>query len=231
MPAIGYTVEEFTKGATKAFTKEVSDMRKTVAFISISDPHFSHEAPKARAEKGKDWYGVMQKYLEQLAALKEKYKCEVVYAGDIFDTWQQPSELVNFVIKHMPRGYAIPGQHDLPHHRRSDIEKSPYWTLVKAGVLEDLAPNCPVLIDRNTILHGFPWGAELTHCDRSLNPRALHVAIVHKYIWADDLVAYPGALSSQHVRAVLAAMGGFDVIVSGDNHRGWVYNGRNEKAG
>ena len=227
MPAIGYTVEEFTKGATKAFTKEVSNMRKKVAFISVSDLHLSHEAPKARAEKGEDWYKVMQKYLEQLAALKEELECEVVYAGDIFDTWQQPSELVNFVIKHMPRGYAIPGQHDLPYHRRSDIEKSPYWTLVKAGVLEDLAPGTAIPIGyKKPVLFGFPWGTEVTPRPEIDAPSrklyGLQVAVIHAYCWSDMHTKYPGATNESHVRKWGDRLHGYDVAVFGDNHKGFI---------
>src|SRR5262245_60331644 len=95
--------------------------------IVASDLHLSHKAPSARAEK--DWYEVMTEHLTELNQLKYKLKVTVLYAGDIFDTWDSPAELINFALLYLPRGYAIAGQHDLPHHQMSSIEKSALFTL------------------------------------------------------------------------------------------------------
>src|SRR5574339_574374 len=102
MPDLAKRTDKPTKKATKG---KVSNMRSEVAFISVSDLHLSSEVPRARGEK--DWFPVMERYLEQLARLKKTYRCEVVYAGDIFDDWRVSAELINFTLKHLPSGYAV----------------------------------------------------------------------------------------------------------------------------
>jgi hypothetical protein len=64
----------------------------------------------------------------------------IVYVGDIWDHYRQPPEAINWAIRELPKGYAIPGQHDLRHHNYEDIKKTAYWTLMEAGVILDMRP-------------------------------------------------------------------------------------------
>lgn len=194
---------------------------KEVALITVSDTHFSHEAPRARAEKGKDWYKVMTRYLDQLHKIKEKHKCEVVYAGDITDTWMEPAELTNFLISYMPRGYAIPGQHDLPNHRYEEIRRTPYWTLVQAGIIENLPFRVPIRVGTGhaTVLHGFPWGSQVEPCEVR-NDVERHVAVCHSYIWLGSY-KYEGAPAKHHFGRYALQLQGYDVAIFGDNHLGF----------
>lgn len=208
--------------------KKMSDMRSKVAFITVSDLHFSQEAPRARAEKGDEWLKVQWRYMEQLARLKDKHNCEVVYAGDIFNTWKEPAEIVNLVIQNLPRGYAIPGQHDLPYHRYEDMAKSPYWTLVRAGVLENLPPGQTISLGyKKPTLFGFPWGSsvgprpEIDEASRRLY--GLQVAVVHAYAWNDTFTGYEGAPFSANVSSWIPRLKGYDVAVFGDNHKGFIH--------
>ena len=180
--------------------------------------HLSSKVPKARAEK--DWYPVMERYLTQLAELKDKYKCEVVYAGDIFDDWRVDAELINFALKWLPSGYAVPGQHELPHHRYEDRHKSPYWTLVQAEKIENIPAN-QYRFGPNYILHGWPWGSEVKPNDRSVSPYKLQVAVIHAYCWSNGK-SYPNAPNKAHVKSWASRLQGYDVAVFGDNHKGFV---------
>jgi hypothetical protein len=154
----------------------------------------------------------------------EKHKCkQVAYAGDIFNTWREPAELVNFVMEHLPHGYAIPGQHDLPHHRIEDVKKTPYWTLVRAGILEHIpAGQMRAIWTGKICLWGFPWGAELTSPDLNLcvDKNALHVAVIHSYVWLGSN-RYPDAPPQQHFSKYLEPLTGYDTLVFGDNHLGF----------
>jgi hypothetical protein len=163
----------------------------------------------------------MARYLGQLWAVAEKYTAPIVYAGDIFHRWNAPAELINFAIRHLPKGYAVPGQHDLPYHQYDLIERSAYWTLVEAEVLENLAPGqvYNMLGDQDVVLHGFPWGTKVTprpEYEGALET-AYHIAVVHAYVWY-GLSKHPQADKTSHV-ARFSEMGpGYNALVFGDNH-------------
>ena len=154
----------------------------------------------------------------------------VVYTGDIFhDGWREravPPELINFLIAEMPKGYAVPGQHDLPYHRYQDKHKSAYWTLCEAGVLKDLLPgkvSCPAFeVGYDAVFMGFPWGTEQKPCPEGYNNRDLRIAVVHDYCWIQGHT-YPSAPADKHVREHASRLDGFTHALFGDNHKGFVF--------
>jgi hypothetical protein len=133
--------------------------------VVVSDLHLTLKPPVGRSEE-KDWLGVQANYLTQLgnlALVGSMLPIPILIAGDIFDRWNAPAELINFVIAHMPKyTWAIPGQHDLPHHNYDEITKSAYWTLVEAGCIYNIPPHQPVNTHTSLRVHGFPWGCKLT---------------------------------------------------------------------
>lgn len=199
-------------------------MVNDVVAICCSDIHLSHVPPKLRRTEP-NWYAAMARPLGQIRELAGFHQCPIIVAGDVFDdgwrTHKCPPELINFAIKHLPPCYAIPGQHDLPNHRYEDMERSGYWTLVQAGVIKDLHPGVPVAVGP-LVLHGFPWGFPVRKRDVT-GDLALHVAVVHSYIWDCDEHAHPGAALDNHLS--VAEFEGYDTVIVGDNHKGFV-NGR-----
>lgn len=163
--------------------------------------------------------------LRELKALACKHRAPIIYAGDIWDHYRMPPEVINFAIKELPKGYAIPGQHDLPHHNYADIKKSAYWTLVEAGVLVDLPPGYQHYIQNGLVVVGFPWGYEIKpltkKVDKTQPESCIYAAIVHAYIWTSGN-QYPGAPQAQAVSGYFARLAGFDAAFFGDNHRGFL---------
>lgn len=159
----------------------------------------------------------MARPLRELRELAETHDATVVYAGDIFDRWNAGPEVINFALKHMPKGYAVPGQHDLPNHSYTDIRRGAYWTLVEAGLIQNLTPDEPVF-DR-IIMHGFPWGhppAPITP-----DPNQVNLAVVHAFIYDKKSNAYQGASTRGRASVARVKLAGFDVAVYGDNHKGF----------
>ncbi len=206
-------------------------MRSTDKVIAIfaADIHLSHKPPVWRSAEP-DWYWAMQRPLNEIADLQKIFECPVIYAGDIFDRWNSPPELINFAIKHLPKGYAIPGQHDLPLHNMEDIEKSAYWTLYKAGVLKHISPKCvgteigfPKYPNSLIDVHAFPFGFPIQENKRKNN--LIQIALVHEYVWIKD-ASYPNAPKEKKIDYTKNKKGrikGYDIIVYGDNHKGfWV---------
>jgi hypothetical protein len=196
-----------------------------VVAILVSDVHLSHKPPPARAAEP-DWYAAMKRPLDQIAKLADEHKCCVVYAGDIFDDgWRAarvPPELINFAIANLPPGYAVPGQHDLPHHNLDEIGRSAYWTLCEAKILWTLDYLRPAYNEQARLwLYGYPW-------NRKVKPRPcvaeepgdLHLAVVHAYIWQKD-ASYVNAAPDKSIGAYAERLVGFDAAVFGDNHIGF----------
>lgn len=145
------------------------------------------------------------------------------------DGWREkkcPPELINFAIKYLkcPYGtYAIPGQHDLPHHRYEDIRKSAYWTLVEAGVIEDLPVGQNLYISDSLVVTGFPWGSQVVYEKPDFFGAFVHLAVVHAYCWKDGH-AFPGCPQEQHVKEWAKKLSGYTAAVFGDNHKGFTWN-------
>lgn len=190
-----------------------------VRLILCSDIHLSERPPIFRSDEP-DWFEAMARPLRELQDTADQYQAKVVCAGDIFDKWNPSPALINFAIDELPLMYAVPGQHDLPHHRYTDIKSSAYWTLVKAGKIINLEPDKPIEVN-GVVLHGFPWNSELKPCTSS--DLCLHLAVVHKYIWSDETNHFPGADSDDHISGwKIRGLAGFDAMVFGDNHKGFL---------
>lgn len=201
----------------------VGDRMSNVIAIFCSDLHLSEEPPLARSRE-EDWFDAMRRPLRQLKELQQKYKVPVICAGDIFDRWRSNPAIINFAIEELPVMYAVPGQHDLPNHSYREIKRSAYWTLVEAGKIINLIPSHPQVINKGTrnvlTLHPFPWGEELKPCPSQWigDEFNTNIAVVHKYIWFGEN-KHPMAKDEDHVSNL--NLGGYDVIVSGDNHKGF----------
>lgn len=190
---------------------------KAVALIAVSDLHLSEKPPRFRSNE-KDWMQTQIGYLKQVNAMAKEYDAIVVYPGDIFHTVHESAAVINMAMDHI-KGYAVPGQHDLPYHRYADIDKSPFWTLVKAGNLTLLEPGKPLEIPFIR-LHGFPYGTKVTPLTNR-HSLVLEVAVVHAYIWINEH-KHAHANDKDSVSVYRKRLKGYDVALFGDNHQGFL---------
>lgn len=190
--------------------------------VLCGDLHFSHKPPLARSLEP-DWYATQANYCRQLREIVEReswessFRVPLICSGDVFDTWNQPPELINMLIRELPNMFAVPGQHDLPYHRYEDIRRSAYWTLVGAGVITDLKPGEPVSIGW-VRLHGFPWGFDPQPMKGPHPTLALEVAVCHRYLWTRG-TGYEGAPEDRLYKATRPLLEGYNVAHFGDNHQ------------
>ena len=158
----------------------------------------------------------------------------VIIAGDIFDKWNAPAELINFAMGQLNftcDAYAIPGQHDLPSHNYDDIRRSAYWTLVEAGLIQNLLPNAPEVLEseRGAVeLCGFPWGYDIKAPKKKSKYKRL--AVCHSFIY-NQRTGYKGAPESGRVENYQTGLQGFDAAVFGDNHKGFLTSTGNGPTG
>lgn len=211
-----------------------ASVKKPIAIL-CGDIHLSHNAPKNRAEKKRNWYRAMAQSLYGLRVYQEKHKCPIIMAGDIFDKWDSPAELINFAIKEMPdEVHAIPGQHDLPNHRHDLIHKSAYWTLVESGAIDNIPTGeSYVFTPEKLDVIAYPWnvplspyGGDCPHKDFT------KLAVIHRYCYRrgnsnHGSTGYVGAPQAAEVQEQVKKLGGFDAAVFGDNHLQWSYKDDN----
>lgn len=196
----------------------MSTVRSDVVAILCSDIHLSLRAPAARAGEP-DWLAAQERVMKQLALLRAKYEAPILCAGDLFDKWNPPVELANWAVRNCPPMFVLPGQHDLPYHSTDLIHRSALWNLCthrrKFRLLNGELGEGPTHIN----VQGFPWGTELD--PPSIENEKLNVALVHHYVWIPGS-SYPGAPKSSKVHNLFGDGMGWDVIVCGDNHKGFL---------
>jgi DNA repair exonuclease SbcCD nuclease subunit len=181
-------------------------MSKMIAVV-CADIHFSHKAPLARADEP-DWYAAMERVMEELCEIVESEDgARLLIAGDVFDRWNSPPELINFAMRELPAGtWAIPGQHDLPLHSYTDLRRSAYMTLVLSETMHSIPVDTPVPIGPFDV-YGFPYGFPITPCKRRRGRKA--IALAHRYVDANlggTSITRPDILFT------------YDTIFFGDNH-------------
>jgi hypothetical protein len=158
----------------------------------------------------------MARPLKQLDEISEKHKAPILCAGDVFHHWNSPPELINWAYEHLPMMFAIPGQHDLPHHDFHSIHKSAFQTMVEMG---------KILTSRKRLrrhgmdVHSFPFGFKVNH-PGGARIECNQIALIHSYIWQEGNT-YPGAPEEKHTKRYQEKLKGFDVAVFGDNHSGF----------
>lgn len=191
---------------------------KTPIAVCCGDLHLTLQAPACRADE--DWLAVQAGYLEQLRDVAGKLP--VLCAGDIFDRWNPPPELIHFALEHLPTGIiSVPGQHDLPNHRIEDMRRSGYGVLAKAGKIQDISnqgEKILCLLYADAAVKGFGWGEDPKPIARTPNSSRIRIALIHRYIWIKDK-GFPGASEESRARALTDQLKGYDIAISGDNHQ------------
>jgi len=196
----------------------VSDLRQEdVIGIFCADIHLSIQAPVWRSAEP-DWMVAQARPLKELNELSAFYDCPVFCAGDIFDIAKSLPELINFATDNIPPNmYTIPGQHDLPEHQMEQIYKSAYQSLLYTDVAISIEYATGIIPDCMVV--PFPFGEKLTEAPESAK---FKIAIIHEYKWIEGF-SFPGASEASKIRNSILGdkYYGYDLIVYGDNHKGF----------
>jgi hypothetical protein len=201
-----------------------------VVGLAIADLHLRHTPPVSRSAE-RNWYVAMERYINRLHEIHEQYgKPPIFCAGDVFDNWRVPLELVNWALRSLPPMYAVPGQHELPNHRYEGMSKSPYWTMVHAGRIENLEPGILMSIAPRVKAVGFPFGYPLQPLKSfGIDPddHTIYIAVAHRYIWRSGK-CYPGARPDEHIRVAKTILQDYNFSIFGDNHKGFSHRERHD---
>lgn len=189
--------------------------------VLCADIHLSLTAPVSRADK--DWMETQASYLKQLRDIANG--CPVLCAGDIFDRWNTPAELISFAFEHLPdKMVCIPGQHDLPEHRIDQMHRSGYGVLKQAHKITDLSGGA-FWSTPDLMVHGFGWGESILPYPWWTSGeygKIIRVVLVHRYCWIPSSNPVPDAPIENRADRLYSEVKSYQVAVFGDNHQGFL---------
>lgn len=193
--------------------------------ILSSDWHIRSTTPVCRLDNFLQAQETKVKFIVELA---KKYDCPILIAGDIGNKPEWPNWLLEWFISIVSDVVVIgiPGQHDLPDHKLSQIPKSGTGVLSISDVI-DLRKSTFVTIENGFNLITFPFSLPIRHfkIDREKGnyPK---VAMSHQMVIKKNPL-WKGQKDPRGVQ-VLKKYPEFDLILTGDNHNSFVskYKGR-----
>jgi hypothetical protein len=193
-----------------------------IVAATTSDWHLWPRAPLFRSSET-NWLEVQANYLHQLYDVLPKPPSAVplIFAGDLADKADPSSSFLSWCWDHIPECYVIAGNHDLPHHRLQDLDKSILGALIKLGRCKLLQPETPTyFFESNLYAYGFSWGQDVQP-PKNKSKDAIHLAVVHAYIWTKK-TGYPGAPEEKRLGSWQDKLKDYSCAVFGDNHKGFL---------
>jgi DNA repair exonuclease SbcCD nuclease subunit len=185
---------------------------KQPSAIFCADLHLRETNPICRTD---DYTKAQWRKMDFIKDLQKRYSCPVVCGGDVFDHWKPSPYLLSETMKHLPdRFCSVMGNHDLPQHSLSLIDKSGINVLKEAGKL--------------TILSGVHFGQE-PDTNFSTNfefGEKGQLLVWHTMVW-QKVKPYPTCIDPP-ASAILKKYPKYTTILCGDNHKTFVeqYEGR-----
>ena len=187
-------------------------MKRTKIFkkpdaILCADIHLREDIPTCRTD---DYQAAQWRKLSFIRDLQLEYDCIVIHAGDLFHHWKPSPQLLSMTIQNLPAQFhTIYGQHDLPQHNFDLRHKSGIHTLETDNTLE--------------VLDECHYGQEPRNGSMSFAPgvdNSRDILVWHKMVWQGEKL-WPDQIDPSAKR-ILKQYPGYDLIVTGDNHKPFV---------
>lgn len=196
--------------------------------ILTADWHVRSSIPVCRTD---DFMTAMWKKIKFIFDLSLEHQCPIYIAGDMGDksTWSN-SLLVWFLRKMQANKFysivLIPGQHDLPNHNLQNIDKSGMAVLClaseKVEVITEPGLGSGSNPNPDIFVYGFPFGTEIF--EKNGDPEIFKVAMTHQLV-IEDKPEWKDQVATS-AKSLLKKFPGYNLILSGDNHKPFVVNFR-----
>lgn len=181
-----------------------SKNKKPVAILT-ADTHLREDQPVARM----DDYQISQfTKFEFLLKEAKRLKVPIFHGGDIFDKAKCSkgfeNKIIDIINQYQVELNIIPGNHDLPYHKLSELDNS------SLGILS-----------RNNFVHVFQ--NELDKVYHFAFPSFI-LGMVHTFLYKEkeDGISIDGKFLGSKAKTFLKKHSECDVILSGDNHQHFI---------
>ncbi len=185
-----------------------------VDLIITADWHLMEKERNPPCRLDSHWEAQWNKVL-QINQLMNRYDCDCILAGDLFEHWKTSPRLLNRCLKDLPGGEAayyqlrsVIGNHDMPQHNIDNMERSGFRTLSEAKKI--------------FVLNGNHWGCDnkktITDTLLTFNPDiSRKIVVAHMMVWKGKL-PWPGC-EDPEAEEVFDIFPEADLIITGHNHR------------
>jgi len=194
--------------------------------LITGDWHLSDSRPRSRID---DYLKAQKEKIQFIFDTARKERCQlIIQPGDLCDSFKTTDSFkvkwINFFNLNIhklgaPSIVSVYGQHDMRYHT-GDIDNTPLGVL-RAGIGFNLIEDELPLIYPGIDIYGAGWGKPVP---KILRQESFNILITHRLITDSDL--WPGA-ESYDVAGAFLRKNNFKIIVSGDNHKKFVYKNRN----
>lgn len=185
--------------------------------LLTADWHIRGDRPRCRIDE--DWIESQRQDIHAVVDIARQEKADEAWVlGDLFHQPRAATETVNMVLVGLKNlretcpVYILPGNHDLPYHDYGNLEQSSLGIVLKSF---------PELRTRED-----PNGFTLTAAPFGLDP-----VDPHTNVWATHQLTFenaetkPPMAGGKIAQDLLDEAPSVQVVVTGDYHRGYVYNG------
>lgn len=186
--------------------------------LLTGDWHIRHTSPEKRTD---DYWSTMRRKLEYIMDLAVEKKVKLILQpGDFFDSHKANDFLKRYIIQELRRRrltvVSVYGQHDLRYHS-SEINNTPLAVLNAAEVVYTVSNTNPVSLKKVKIW-GASWFEDIP--TEGVSNNYFNILLTHRMIIENEKI-WEGQ-EDYELGNVLLKTTPFDVIVSGDNHRGFL---------
>jgi len=182
-------------------------------YIAAADLHIRSNRPQFRKD---DYFGTVCRKFKQIVYLCNKYKADLIIAGDFFDHVKVGHKVVNMILSILQKLNGkillVAGQHDMSFHTL-DLSSSPLQTLIY---------NCKVILlkkdtpfkNGNDNIYGCSFG------EIPIYPEKDSILVIHRTITPKE----PPFFLTEAISADEAfnTFPGYSLIISGDYHSAFI---------
>ena len=191
-------------------------------FLCMGDLQLRVTIPVNRID---NFFETQDRKIDWILNTAKEEKCEyILQPGDFFDSWKIPHFLERYIIEKLKKNkikmIAVYGQHDLRYHS-SDRKNTPLAVLEAAKVVSVLAEDNKepfIVIPGSISIYGCSWKEQIPKINKKI--LGIHILLMHKMIidkvegWEKNFMGVQELFDTTE----------FDLMVTGDNHKGFAYS-------
>lgn len=176
------------------------------------DFHFRSKAPEARLD---NYLETQDKLISWMRDQFPGYRW--LCSGDLLHLAREraePLSWVYYLLNVLPEFWGVRGNHDLLYHSLNELHRSSIGLLEMAGKFHPLSVS-PIIED-DVEIYGYDFGTEIQHV-KPKKTKTL-IAVYHGMVLKEANPFYSGLVAKN----ILTEFPEYDIILTGDNHEGFV---------